>query len=193
MATLRIYSDGACSGNQNSENTGGWGAILEFGSARKEIWGGERNTTNNRMELTAVIEAFRRLTRDDLDVEVYTDSSYVANCFRAQWYVNWRRNGWRTKNRKEVENQDLWQELLPLVEKHRTRFFLVKGHISPKTGDARIDSLYKAFVAKNGSCSREDFLYITEQNNRADALANLGIEEIRQAEATEKTEETSGR
>lgn len=95
MTILRIYTDGGCSGNQSSKNFGGWGAILEFGEHRKELFGGEKNTTNNRMELTAVIEAFKALNRTGQTIEVFSDSSYVANCFRENWYVSWEKNNWR--------------------------------------------------------------------------------------------------
>ena len=95
MSILKMYTDGACSGNQNENNYGGWGAILEFGIHQKELHGGEKNTTNNRMELTAVIEAFRALKRTGLQVEVYSDSSYVMNCFRNGWYRNCR---WKIKS-----------------------------------------------------------------------------------------------
>lgn len=89
MDILRIYTDGGCSGNQESVNFGGWGAILEMGEHQKELWGGEINTTNNRMELTAVIEAFNALKRDGLCIHVFSDSSYVTNCFREKWYEAW--------------------------------------------------------------------------------------------------------
>ena len=95
MSILRIYTDGGCSGNQERTNLGGWGALLEFGETKKELWGSEANTTNNRMELTAVIEAFKALKRDGLDIEVFSDSSYVANCFREKWYESWEKNNWK--------------------------------------------------------------------------------------------------
>ena len=91
MAILRIYTDGACAGNQSDQNIGGWGAILEYGEHQKELFGGQANTTNNRMELTAVIEAFKALKQANQKIEVFTDSSYVANCFREEWYVSWQR------------------------------------------------------------------------------------------------------
>lgn len=177
---LRIYTDGACSGNQSEENVGGWGAILEYGSHRKELHGGEVNTTNNRMELTAVIEAFRALKRDGLSIDVFSDSSYVMNCFREGWYHSWQRNGWKTKGKKPVENRELWQELIALTEKHDVRFYRVKGHVNLDSGSTDTDALYRKFTEWNGSSfSYDDFCYITEQNNRADALANLGIDENR--------------
>lgn len=90
MKILRIYTDGACSGNQHDTNIGGWGAILEFGEVRKELWGGEVNTTNNKMEMTAVIEALSALKKDNQVIQVFSDSSYVMDCFRQKWYVSWQ-------------------------------------------------------------------------------------------------------
>ena len=97
MTVLRIYTDGGCSGNQSDENIGGWGAILEFGENKKELRGGELNTTNNRMEMTALLEAFRALKKEGLEIEIFSDSSYLMNCFREKWYETWRRNGWKKR------------------------------------------------------------------------------------------------
>ena len=99
---LRIYTDGGCSGNQNEENIGGWGAILEFGSAVKELYGGEANTTNNRMEMTALLEAFRAIRKPGQSIQVFSDSSYLMDCFRKKWYENWQANGWKTSQKKPV-------------------------------------------------------------------------------------------
>ena len=128
MAIVRIYTDGGCSGNQESTNFGGWGAILQSGEHEKELWGGQADTTNNRMELTAVIEAFKALKKDGLDIQVFSDSAYVANCFREKWYESWEKNHWRNAAHKAVENQELWKELLALVRRHNAEFFRVKGH-----------------------------------------------------------------
>ncbi len=188
MSILRIYTDGGCAGNQSNENLGGWGALLEFGDTQKELYGSEANTTNNRMELTAVIEAFKALKRDGLEVEVFSDSSYVANCFREKWYESWEKNNWRNAAKKAVENQDLWKELLTLVRKHNVTFYRVKGHVTlpkntpegqlPKSGT--LDKLYEKFVQWNGArFSYEDFIYVTKMNNVVDGLANKGIDEIR--------------
>ena len=113
MAILKIYTDGACSGNQSEKNAGGWGAVLEYGQAKKELCGGEANTTNNRMEMKALIEALSALKKDDQMIEVFSDSSYLMECFRKKWYEAWRKNGWKTSKKTPVENQELWQELLP--------------------------------------------------------------------------------
>ena len=120
---LKIYTDGACSGNQSDNNLGGWGAILEFGEHKKELYGSASDTTNNKMELTAVIEALKELKRNRLDIEIFTDSSYVANCFREKWYTNWEKNNWKTTKKTAVENRMLWEELLALVRKHASVTF----------------------------------------------------------------------
>lgn len=180
MSILRIYTDGACSGNQNETNIGGWGSILEFGDKRKELHGGELNTTNNRMELTAVIEALKILKRDGLTIEIFTDSSYVASCFRDKWYMNWCKNGWMTSGKKPVENRELWEELISLVEKNKVEFFRVKGHVNLSSPNTNLAEHYKKFKQWNGDrFTMDDFIYITEKNNRADALANIGMDELR--------------
>ena len=103
MTILRMYTDGGCKGNQSDENVGGWGTILEFGEHKKELCGGEVNTTNNRMELTAVIEGFKALKKDGQTIEVFSDSAYVSNCFREKWYESWEQNKWRNAAKKSVE------------------------------------------------------------------------------------------
>lgn len=123
-----IYCDGACSGNQYDQNRGGWGAVLLYNMKQKEIFGGEKNTTNNRMELTACIRALEELKRTDLPVEVYSDSAYMVNCFHQKWYVKWQKNNWKNSKKEPVENKDLWVRLLSLVEQLDVTFFKVKGH-----------------------------------------------------------------
>ena len=177
---LRIYTDGGCSGNQNDENLGGWGAILDFGSAKKELYGSERNTTNNRMEMTALLSAFQALKKDGQTIHVFSDSSYLMDCFRKKWYAGWLRNGWKTASRKPVENQDLWKQLLPYIDSHEISFYRVKGHVNLSSSAASLDKLYQKFVEWNGAeFSFDDFMHVTEMNNRADELANLGIDELR--------------
>ena len=177
---LRIYTDGGCSGNQSDENLGGWGAILEFGGHEKELYGSERNTTNNRMEMTALLEAFKALKKDGQIINVFSDSSYLMDCFRKKWYVNWQKNGWKTAGKKPVENQDLWKQLIPFTEKHHVTFFRVKGHVNIESTSAKLDKLYEKFIEWNGSdFSYDEFIYVTKKNNRADELANIGIDEIR--------------
>jgi ribonuclease HI len=178
--TINIYTDGACSGNQFDVNIGGWGAILEYGDHVKELYGGEMNTTNNRMELSALIEALAMLTKKGYPVRVFSDSSYVMECLRKKWYERWLSNDWKTTARKPVENRDLWERLLKYLTDYDFRFYLVKGHVSPKTAKAALDKRYARFKEHNGdSFTYEEFLHVTDRNNRADELANLGIEEAR--------------
>ena len=177
---VALYTDGACSGNQTAENVGGWGCILEYGAATKELHGGEVNTTNNRMELTALLEGFRALTKSGLDIVVFADSAYLANCFREKWYESWEQNGWKNAKKQPVENRDLWEALLTCVRQNRVWFYRVKGHVNVNSKSFQEAAELARFQEWNGTCfSKEDFLYATEKNNRADELANTGIDEAR--------------
>ena len=138
--TIDIYTDGACKGNPGP---GGWGALLKSGTHVKEIYGGEPGTTNNRMELTAVIRALEALKRQSC-VRVHTDSVYVQKGITA-WIHAWKRNGWRTADKKPVKNADLWRRLDELVAQHEIEWFWVKGHAGHP------------------------------ENEHADRLANLGV------------------
>ncbi len=124
MKTVTIYTDGACSGNPGP---GGWGAILEWNGTEKELSGGAADTTNNRMELTGVIEALRAL-KEPCAVELYTDSKYVFDAVDKRWVYGWRAKGWVKADKKPALNVDLWQQLLPLLETHTVRWHWVKGH-----------------------------------------------------------------
>ena len=124
MDEVTIYTDGACSGNPGP---GGWGAILMLGENRKEISGGSENTTNNIMELTAVIEALKILKRP-CKVNVYSDSAYVVNAFLQNWIVGWQKNNWKTSGKTDVKNKELWQDLIELTQMHNVTFHKVKGH-----------------------------------------------------------------
>ena len=136
MKTVTLYTDGACSGNPGP---GGWGAILEFQGIEKELSGGEAETTNNRMELTAVIEGLSAL-KEPCIVELYSDSKYVIDGLSKGWAVSWRKNGWKKADKKPALNPDLWEKLLNLVEKHQLRYHWVKGHAeNPKNN--RCDEL----------------------------------------------------
>ena len=135
-----IHCDGACSGNQYRINKGGWGAVLQQGSRVKEIHGGEQNTTNQRMELTACIRALEQVKSGKYGVEVYTDSAYLVNCMQKKWYAAWQRNGWHNAARKPVENRDLWERLLSLASLYTVRFFKVAGHSGNKLNE-RADEL----------------------------------------------------
>ena len=143
-STVTIFTDGARRGNPGP---GGWGALLQAGATEKELWGGERNTTNNRMELTAVIRALEALKRP-VAVRIHTDSQYVQKGI-SQWIHNWKKNGWRTSDKKPVKNADLWQTLDQLARQHKLEWIWVKGHAGHP------------------------------ENERADALANRGIEELK--------------
>jgi ribonuclease HI len=121
---VEIYTDGACSGNPGP---GGWGAILMYKGHERELSGYEAMTTNNRMELTAVIMALRAL-KEPCSVTIYTDSAYVVNAFTKGWVTSWLQNGWRTAGKTPVENQDLWERLLELCQTHRVTWKKVKGH-----------------------------------------------------------------
>lgn len=181
MRVLKIYTDGACSGNQSENNIGGWGAILEYGEHQKELWGGQRNTTNNRMEMMALIEALNAIKKEKQTIEIFSDSSYLMNCFREKWYEGWLKNNWITSSKKPVENRDLWEKLLSLIDDHCISFYRVKGHVNLNSKKTDFHALYEKFIQMNGSgFSFEDFQYITEMNNRADALANKGVDQIRQ-------------
>ena len=121
---VTLYTDGACSGNPGP---GGWGALLQFGDQEKTIKGAERETTNNRMELMAVIEGLRAL-KEPCRVAVHTDSAYIVNAFEQDWISNWKRRGWKTASKKPVKNRDLWEALLREMERHDVTFVKVKGH-----------------------------------------------------------------
>jgi len=142
-ARVTIYTDGACKGNPGP---GGWGALLQYRGREREICGGEPDTTNNRMELTAVIRALETLKRPSA-VALYTDSQYVKNGIET-WIHAWKRNGWKTSERKAVKNADLWLELERLAGEHDIEWHWVKGHAE------------------------------TEGNLRADELANRGVESL---------------
>ncbi|MED4883148.1 ribonuclease HI [Bacillus smithii] len=149
MDKIIIYCDGACSGNQFNKNVGGWGAVLKYKDKRKEIYGGEKNTTNNVMELTAAIKALAVLKTTNIPVEVYADSAYLVNGMN-KWVHNWIKKGWKTAKKKPVENKELWIKLKELVDKQNDiKFIKVKGH--------------------NG----------IELNEKADELANKGMNELR--------------
>lgn len=124
MKKVTIYTDGACSGNPG---VGGWGAILMFNGHEKECGGYDKQTTNNRMELFAVIMALKQL-KEPCDVEIYTDSAYVADAFNKNWIIQWEAAEWKTSGKNEVKNQDLWKALLMEKEKHQVVFVKVKGH-----------------------------------------------------------------
>jgi ribonuclease HI len=143
MTEVVIYTDGACSGNPGP---GGWGVVLRWNGTQKELHGGDAQTTNNRMELMAAIQALEALNRPS-QVQLHTDSTYLLNGI-TKWIAAWQRNGWRTSARKPVKNEDLWRRLVEAMNGHEVSWLWVKGHAGE------------------------------EGNERADALARLGIEEV---------------
>ena len=144
MNKVEIFTDGACKGNPGP---GGWGAILRYGTTEKEIYGASKNTTNNIMELTAVIESLKNLKKP-CELIITTDSKYVKNGI-TEWIHNWKKNGWRTAAKKEVKNKELWIELDSLIQIHSITWDWVKGHSGH------------------------------HENERADLLANVAIEELK--------------
>lgn len=144
MVKIEIYTDGACKGNPGP---GGWGALLRWNGHEKELFGGEPDTTNNRMELMAAIKAIEALTRET-EADLYTDSKYVRDGI-TQWLPKWKTNGWKTAAKKPVKNDDLWRRLDEALSRHKISWHWVKGHAGHP------------------------------ENERADQLANLGLEEAR--------------
>lgn len=140
MKTVELYTDGACSGNPGK---GGWGAVLKYGNLEKELCGGEKETTNNRMELTAVIKGLEAL-KEPCVVELTTDSKYVADGLGKGWAAGWQANGWRKKDKKPALNSDLWERLLELDSVHTINIHWVKGHAGHKYNE-RCDELAVSF------------------------------------------------
>lgn len=138
-----IYTDGACSGNPGP---GGWGTILMYKDTKKELSGSNLQTTNNIMEITAVIEGLK-LLKEPCDIEVYSDSAYVVNAFSQGWIYNWIKKNWQTSNKEPVKNKELWQELYALVQKHNVKFIKVKGH-SDNEFNNRCDELARKAIEK---------------------------------------------
>lgn len=136
MNTVNIYTDGACSGNPGP---GGWGCVLIHGERRKELSGGEPNTTNQRMELQAAVSGLGAL-KLPCRVLLHSDSAYLINAFNQGWLVNWQKNGWKNSKKQPVENQDLWKELLRLSKIHQITWIKVKGH-SGNVENERCDQL----------------------------------------------------
>jgi len=133
---ITIYTDGSCSGNPGP---GGWAALLIYSGSERVITGAEKLTTNNRMELAAVVESLRVL-KEPCAVRVFTNSAYIANAFNDNWIDAWIGRGWKTASKKPVKNQDLWKDMLNLMEKHEVEFVKVKGHADDELNN-RVDGL----------------------------------------------------
>lgn len=138
-----IYTDGACSGNPG---IGGWGTILLYGEHKKEIFDGEKDTTNNKMELKALIAGLSALKKENCDVEIYTDSQYVKNGI-TEWIHNWKKNNWKTSKKQDVLNKELWEQLDNLISKHNVEWFWVKGHANIEFNE-RADELARMGIKK---------------------------------------------
>ena len=149
--TVELYTDGACKGNPGP---GGWGALLRFGTAEKELWGGEKETTNNRMELMAVIAGLEALKIPGCEVIIYSDSKYVVEAVEKKWLFAWLKTGFKGK-----KNADLWMRFLELYNRHKVRFVWVKGHASNE-GNERCDQL--AVEASQQPVLQEDSGYQPE-------------------------------
>lgn len=143
MQKVIIYTDGACSGNPGP---GGWAAILIYGDNKKEISGGSPKTTNNIMELTAILEGLKAL-KVDCEVEIYSDSAYSVNAFNQGWIYNWIKKEWKTASGEPVKNKELWQELYNLAKKHKVTFNKVKGHSDNELNN-RCDELARGEIEK---------------------------------------------
>ena len=143
MEKITIYTDGACSGNPGP---GGWGAVLIYNGHEKQISGGSKDTTNNIMELTAVIEALNML-KFPCNVELYSDSAYVVNAFNQNWIDGWKKNNWKNSKKEEVKNRDLWEKLIELTTKHNVKFIKVKGNADNKYNNL-CDELARGEISK---------------------------------------------
>lgn len=148
MKKVTIYTDGACSGNPGM---GGWAAVLSYKNKKREISGSEKNTTNNRMEMKAVIEALRIL-KEPCECEIFSDSQYVVNAFNEHWLSSWQKNEWKTSSKNEVKNIDLWLELIAESARHKVTFVKVKGHADVELNE-RCDELAKAAIEQ---CRRDE-------------------------------------
>jgi len=143
MKNIEIFTDGACSGNPGP---GGWGAIIRCGNTEKEISGGEKNTTNNRMELMAFIKALEMLKEASI-ITVYSDSKYLCDAINQQWIYKWEKNNWVKSDRKPVLNSDLWKRIILLLKNHKFKLVWVKGHAGHRENE-RCDRLAVAEIAK---------------------------------------------
>lgn len=143
MKKVVIYTDGACSGNPGP---GGYGAVLLYGEHKKEISGGEKTTTNQRMELQAAIAALEQL-KEPCQVKLHSDSAYLINAFKQRWFDKWQRNGWQNSKKEPVQNRDLWEQLLKLSQLHTIEWVKVKGHADVELNN-RCDQLAREAVPK---------------------------------------------
>ena len=162
-----IYTDGACSGNPG---VGGWGAIISLGDFFKEFSGAEPITTNNRMELLAVIKGLSAL-KQPVDVKLYSDSAYVVNAFDLKWIDGWQKNNWKNSSGDAVKNKDLWQELVALTKKHNVQFIKVKGHADNELNN-RCDTLATTAI-KEYISAHPEVIKVQEENNPSETKKQI--------------------
>jgi len=151
MKEVTIYTDGACSGNPG---IGGWGAILMYKDKKREISGAEENTTNNQMEMTAVIKALEKM-KESCKITIYSDSAYVVNAFLNDWITGWKMNNWRNASKDEVKNKALWQKLLNLMQGHDVEWVKVKGHADNEYNN-RCDKLATTAIKEYKKVNNEE-------------------------------------
>jgi ribonuclease HI len=152
MKEVTIYTDGACSGNPGA---GGYGVVLMYGAAKKELSEGYEKTTNNRMELLAVIRGLEAL-KESCRVNLYSDSKYVVDAIEKGWVVKWKQNGWMRNKKERASNVDLWQQLLVMLEKHQVKFIWVKGH-ADNPWNERCDELARMAIQKGNLKEDENY------------------------------------
>ncbi len=150
MKSVSLFTDGACSGNPGP---GGWGVLLRYNGNEKELSGGEKETTNNRMELTAAVKGLNAL-KESCRVDLYTDSEYLKNGV-TQWMPQWKKNGWRTSSKKDVRNKDLWLEIDALMGRHDVHFHWVRGHSGHEENE-RVDRLARNAIPSGDAVSRSE-------------------------------------
>ena len=171
---IYLYTDGSCLNNQDRINTGGYAAILKYKNYIKCINGFEENTTNNRMELMAVIVGLRLVKNFDMPIFIFSDSAYIINCFEKKWYISWKEKNYLSSSNSKIKNVDLWKELLFLVERHKEiKFIKVKAHVK---NESEIKKYYEKLVLDYGKCiTFGEYKKAIEYNNLVDLLANGSI------------------
>lgn len=169
---IYMFTDGSCENNQSDNNIGGWGTILKYGDNIKKMKARAVNTTNNKMELTAVIKGLEAIKDRNIPIWIFTDSAYIVNCFEQKWYVNWIKNGWKNSAKKPVENKELWENLINLYKLHTNiKIIKIKGHINPNN-DVEIMKWYKKLMSDyNIQINYEEYKEAIIYNNMADELA----------------------
>lgn len=183
MKIIRLWSDGGCRGNNPNEqdNVGGTGTYLQCGEHTKKIHEGFENTTNNKMEMLAMIKGLKSIKRTDIPIEIYSDSAYTLNGFILGWIKGWERNDWKNAKKQPVANRELWEELVAEVRRmDKVDFYKVSGHVNLNK-PAEVNKAYKKFIKNNptkSDISMDEFIEIQEGNCESDRLTNLAMDEI---------------